>query len=143
VRAGGSERGQRFAGLAKLVNLLVEGGNARLREPPRARPVVRRIQLQQLADLGKRESSRLRGADELEPPDVVRAIAPDLAGWPRWLGKLSPALIITHRFDPHAGSFRKAADRVRIFRLIPYHGTEAIEPLPGANQRGSGTGETT
>ena len=36
------------------------------------------------------------------------------------------ALIIADRLDAHAGSPGEPADRVRFFRLIPYHGTEVI-----------------
>jgi hypothetical protein len=50
---------------------------------------------------------------------------------PRRFGKQAAPLIIAHRFDAHSGRSRKRSDRVRIFCLIPYHGTDAIRRGPG------------
>ncbi len=94
------------------------------------------LELQQFADLGKCEARRLRRADELEPPDVLLAIAADLARRPCRLRQQAAPLIVAHRFDTHADGFREGSDRVRTFRLIPYHGTDAIEVIARSRARG-------
>ena len=64
--------------------------------------------------------------DEPQTPDIFVAVTADLARRPRRLRKKAAPLIIAHRLDAHSRRFCERSDRVRTFRLIPYHGTEGI-----------------
>src|SRR5438309_812366 len=107
----GDVRGQRFHPLG--------------RQRPRPRPVLARIQRQQLADLLQREARGLRVADEPQPPYLVRPVPPDRAVARRRREK-SPALVEADRLDAHAASGRKATDGQRLPLLTLYHGTDPI-----------------
>jgi hypothetical protein len=137
LRAGCRQSRERFAGVVELGDLLIQSGDPRLRQLPRPGPIVGRAKVEQLPDLGKREARRLRGTNELQPPDVVIAVAPDLARGPCRFRQETAPLIVAHRLHAHARRFRKRSDRVRTFRLIPYHGTGAIRVAPTLGQEES------
>src|SRR6185437_4151003 len=65
-------------------------------------------------------------SDEPQPPKVFVAVAADLAVRSRRFRQQAAALIIADGFHTDSSGLRKPADRVRIFRLIPYHGTDVI-----------------
>ena len=64
--------------------------------------------------------------------DVLGAVPADLTLRSRRFRKQPAPLIIAHRLHSHAGRFCKPSDGVRTFRLIPYHGTDAIWGETGA-----------
>ena len=124
--AGRGQAGERVAGLLKLGDLLVDRGDAGLSKLSSAGAVVGRVEVDQLLDLIEGETRRLSGADEAQPLEVLGTVAAYLTRRPRRLRPQPAALLIADGFDTHARSFGEPADRVGIFGLIPYHGTEAI-----------------
>ena len=63
---------------------------------------------------------------ELGQPNVFVPVAADFALRARRLRQKAAPLVISDGFHPYSGCFRERSDRIRFFRLIPYHGTDAI-----------------
>src|SRR4029079_11238911 len=89
------EAGERVPRLPQLGDLRVDRRDAGLGELPRARAIVRCVQVDQLLDLGERETRGLRRSDEFQALHVLVPVTTDLAGRPWRLGQQSAALIIT------------------------------------------------
>src|SRR5690348_9951176 len=125
---------ERVARLFQLGDFLVERLHPRLRQLPRARPVLARVEVEKLLDLLQREARRLGLADEAQPAKIVAAVAPDFAV-ARWCLEEAPALIIADGFDTHAPGSGELSDAQRLDCLTLYHGTEAIWRFARLEQR--------
>jgi hypothetical protein len=122
---------QGFARLLQLGDSLVEFCYAHSCELVRARPIMGRVERQQLCYLLKRESSGLARPDEAEATNVVLVISPDAACaaaaiWPAGCPQQAAALIVANGFNPDIAGSRDANDGQLRHLLTPYHGTHSI-----------------
>lgn len=110
---------QRRARALETYDFLIDRGETLVGERMDALAVVSGVERQQLGDLRQGKSSRLRGADEAQPTDIVVAIAPDAAAKAgrrtafRRVEQTAP-LIITHRFNANPGAAGEGTDRCHI-----------------------------
>ena len=109
----------------KLLNSLVQLGNARFGELARSRPVIRRVQLEQLLDLNEREARALGLSDEPEPAKILGAVATNSAVT-RWLIEQAFALVEADCLDADAAGVSELSDRQAACLLTLYHGTEPM-----------------
>ena len=101
--------------MLQLGNAVVEGGKTFGGERTDPDAVVGAVEREQFADLFEREAGSLCAADEAQAAYIVVAVAADLAGRARRLGKEPAALVVTDGFDADPRGPREPADRVRSF----------------------------
>jgi hypothetical protein len=111
-RAGRAKSLQSAPCLPEILDSGIELGQAHGRDLPNAGTVIGPVEGKKLADLGKGEAGSLGGTDEPKAPNIVFAVAADLAMRPRRFGKQAATLVIADSFDTDARGFRKPADRV-------------------------------
>jgi hypothetical protein len=110
---------QRRARALETYDFRIDRGEALVGERMDALAVVSGVERQQFGDLRQGEASRLRGADEAQPTDIIVAIAPDAAAKAgrraafRRVEQATP-LIITHRFNANPGAAGEGTDRCHI-----------------------------
>lgn len=130
-----SERREGIPGVTELFDPCIERVDPGPRQFARARSIIRCVEIEQFLDFVERETRCLCGSNEPQSPHLIKTVASYLAWRSSRFRQQSAALVIADSLDAHSRSLREPADRVRISRLIPYHGTEAIRLSSAIGQK--------